>query len=141
MPVALEFDGAGRGPPVGPAEGPGILATMEVGEVLRIDDRVTGFGVRNKEGRPCMVVRVEEPPRGGAWVVPRSTTGTTGTPVPAGSLPGLNREGRFLYIPRWVSDEDLAGCESLGVLADQLRDRVLEDTNFIAVDDDIEVDL
>jgi hypothetical protein len=76
------------------AQSSGILAHVEVGDVFLIDDAVTGFD-RNKPERPCMVVRVEAPPRAGAWVVPRSTRGSTGTLVPRDALPGLNKDGRF----------------------------------------------
>lgn len=106
---------------------------MEAGEVLRIDDAITGYD-RNKRGRPCMVVRVDERPRAGAWVVPRSTTGSVGTSVPAGALPGLNRPGRFMYLPHFVPAADLALCPSLGVLGEPHRQRVLDNVNDVAID-------
>jgi hypothetical protein len=111
---------------------------VEVGDVLRIDDTITGFD-RNKPGRPCMVVRVETPPRAGAWVVPRSTQGSIGTPVPSQVLPGLNQDGRFQFLPCWVSGSDLADCPSLGLLPEPYRSRVLESANMALID--IEVDL
>jgi hypothetical protein len=95
-----------------------------VGEVLRVDDVVTGFD-DNKRGRPCMVVRVSEAPRAGAWVVPRSKKGSQGTLMHAGVLPGLDRDGRFMFLPRFVPAADLTDCESLGVLPDHIRDLVL----------------
>ena len=74
----------------------GILGRVEVGEVLLIDDAITGFD-RNKPSRPCMVVCVDLPPRAGAWVVPGSTQGSIGTRVPRNVLPGLNKDGRFQF--------------------------------------------
>ncbi len=111
---------------------------MEVGEVLRIDDAITGYD-RNKPGRPCMVVRVEQRPRAGAWVLPRSTQGSQGTAVPAGLLPGLNKPGRFMYLPHFVSAADLADCLSLGVLEDPHRQRVLDNVNDVMVDFEAEL--
>jgi hypothetical protein len=101
--------------------------------VLLIDDVITGFD-DNKPDRPCMVVRVSGPSRGGAWVVPRSTKGREGTFVAAGTLPGLNRNGRFLFIPRFVPAHDLSGCRSLGVLPDDIRDRVVANVNDVVID-------
>jgi hypothetical protein len=111
---------------------------MEVGEVLRIDDVVTGFD-DNKPQRPCMVVRVTGGPRAGAWVLPRSTKGTDGTFVPAGALPGLDRDGRFMVLPRFVAAGDLEGCPSLGVLGAADRDRVLDNLNDVVIDLQIEL--
>lgn len=115
-----------------------ILSAMQVGEVLRIDDVVTGFD-DNKPQRPCMVVRVVGPPRDGAWVLPRSTKGSTGTLVRAGALPGLNKDGRFMFVPRFVASGDLAGCRSLGVLGAADRDRVLDNVNDVIIDLQIEL--
>jgi hypothetical protein len=106
---------------------------VEEGEVLRIDDVVTGFD-DNKRGRPCMVVRVVGPPRAGAWVVPRSTKGRTGTLVRAGTLPRLDQDGRFMFLPRLVAAADLADCESLGVLPVEDRERVLENVNDVVIE-------
>jgi hypothetical protein len=103
-----------------------------VGQVLRIDDVVTGFD-DNKRGRPCMVVRVSEGPRAGAWVLPRSTKGRDGTLVPAGVLPELDRDGRFMFLPRFVVAADLSDCESLGVLPDRFRNLVLANVNDAAI--------
>lgn len=106
--------------------------------MLLIDDAITGFD-RNKPGRPCMVVKVEVPPRAGAWVVPRSTQGSIGTAVPRGALPGLTKDGRFQFLPRWVSATDLTDCRRLGVLPEPYRTRVLDNANLVAVD--VEIDL
>jgi hypothetical protein len=106
---------------------------MEVGEVLLIDDVVTGFD-DNKPARPCMVVRVTESPPSGALVVPRSTKGSTGTFVPAGALPRLNKDGRFMFLPRFVPVADLQACTSLGVLDAKYRDLVLANVNDVEID-------
>lgn len=106
---------------------------MEVGEIIRIDDRVTGFD-DNKCGRPCMVVRIVDGPRAGAWVLPRSTRGSSGTPVPAGVLPELNKDGRFMFLPHFVVSADLADCPSLGVLPEPYRQRVLANVNDVVID-------
>ena len=106
---------------------------MEVGEVLLIDDAVTDYD-RNKLERPCMVVRVNPGPPAGVWVLPRSTQGRDGTFVPAGALPGLNRDGRFMVLPRFAAASDLAGVRSLGVLPQPYRDQVLENVNDVAID-------
>lgn len=115
-----------------------ILVRVEVGDVLLIDDAITGFD-RNKPERPCMVVKVEAPPRAGGWVVPRSTQGSVGTLVPRGAMPGLNKDGRFQFLPRWVSASDLAGCRSLGALPDPYRTRVLDNANIVVAE--VEIDL
>lgn len=110
-----------------------ILRTVEVGEVLRVDDVVTGFN-DNKRGRPCMVLRVVGRPRTGAWVVPRSTKGRTGTLVRARALPQLDQDGWFMFLPRFVVAADLTECESLGVLPVEDRERVLENVNDVVID-------
>jgi hypothetical protein len=101
--------------------------------MLRIDDRITGFD-RGKEGRPCMIVRVVERPRPGAWVVPRSTVGSFGVLVPEGALRALNLPGRFMYLPHFVAAVDLAGCASLGLLPEPYRQRVLDNVNHVTID-------
>lgn len=106
---------------------------VEVGEILRIDDVVTGFD-DNKPGRPCMVVRVVDQPPAGGWVLPRSTKGSIGTLVPAGALKGLDQDGRFMYLPHFVVSAELAGCPSLGVLPEPHRGRVLENVNDVVID-------
>ena len=108
---------------------------MEIGEVLRIDDSVTGFD-DNKRGRPCMVVRVEPEPRSGAWVVPRTTTGSSGTLTPGGLLPGLEDEGRFMYLPHRVSGEDSGEAPSLGVLPEPHLSKVLRNVNDVEINID-----
>lgn len=106
---------------------------MQVGDVVKIDDSVTGFD-RNKPGRPCMVVGIDPPPRRTVFVVPRTTSGTVGTFVPARALRGLDRDGRFLFLPRRVSQSDLVGAPNLGQLPEPYRTRVLEQVNVAAVD-------
>ena len=100
---------------------------------MRIDDAVTGFDY-NKRGRPCMVVRIADKPRAGAWVLPRSTTGSIGTPVPARVLPGLNKDGRFMFLPHFVAAADLEACPSLGVLPEPYRRKVLANVNDVLID-------
>lgn len=106
---------------------------MDTGEVLLIDDAVTGYD-RNKPKRPCMVVRVVDAPHAGAWVVPRSTKGTIGTFVPARALPGLNRDGRFMFVPVFVAAADLIAVTSLGVLGFAHRQRILNNLNDVVID-------
>jgi hypothetical protein len=81
-----------------------------------------------------MVVRIVNRPRAGAWVLPRSTSGSIGTPVPAGALPGLNKDGRFMFLPKFVASADLVECPSLGVLPEPYRQRVLNNVNDVAID-------
>jgi hypothetical protein len=116
----------------------GILGHVEVGEVRRVDDAITGFD-RNKSGRPCVLIRVETTPRAGAWLLPGSSQGSIGTFVPRNTLPGLKKDGRFQFLPRWVSARDLAGCPSLGCLPEPYRTRVLENANTIVVDFEVEL--
>lgn len=106
------------------------------GEVIRLDDRVTDFDL-GKIGRPNCIVRLIGDPLQQAYVVPRTTDGSIGTFTPAGALPGLNKPGRFLYLPRLVLPADLEGCESLGVLPEQLRTLVLGNVNWAATDLDL----
>ncbi|MGO9902513.1 MAG: hypothetical protein ACLP0J_23155 [Solirubrobacteraceae bacterium] len=111
---------------------------MEIGEVLLIDDAITGFD-RNKPERPCMVVKLEAPPRAGCWVLPRSTQGSVGTFVPRNVLPGFDKDGRFQFIPRWVGAADIAPCRGLGTLPEPYRTRVFDNANMVAIE--MEIDL
>jgi hypothetical protein len=88
---------------------------------------------------PCVLIRVETAPRAGAWVLPGSSKGSIGTFVPRNTLPGLKKDGRFQFLPRWVSACDLAGCPSLGCLPEPYRTRVLENANTVAVDFEVEL--
>jgi len=106
------------------------------GEVIRLDDVVTDFDY-GKRGRPNCLVRLVGDPLQQAWVVPRTTDGSIGTLTPAGILPGLNKQGRFLYIPRLVLPTDLEGCERLGVLPEKVRTLVLGNVNWAATDLDL----
>lgn len=106
---------------------------VQIGEVLRIDDTITGFD-DNKPGRPCCIVAIDSPPREAVWVVPRSTKGSTGTLTPAGVLPGLTQEGRFMFLPRRVPAASLQRPPSLGVLPEPFRTRVLENVNAVVID-------
>ena len=106
------------------------------GEVIRLDDVVTGFD-DGKAGRPNCIARVIGDPLQQAYVVPRTTDGSIGTLTAAGILPGLNKQGRFLYIPRLVLPADLVGCERLGVLPGNVRTLVLGNVNWAALDLDL----
>jgi hypothetical protein len=101
--------------------------------VLLIDDVVTGYD-RMKPARPCMVIRVTERPRAGAWVVPRSTQGSDGTFVPAGALAGLTKDGRFMVLPRFAPADALRPVRSLGLLGEPWRQRVLDNVNEVSID-------
>lgn len=109
---------------------------FQEGEVIRLDDKVTDFDY-GKRGRPNCIVRLVGDPLQQAYVVPRTTDGSIGTPSPAGALPGLNKAGRFLYLPRPVPPADLVGCERLGLLPEKLRALVLGNVNWAALDLDI----
>ena len=106
---------------------------LQEGEVIRLDDDVTGFDF-GKTGRPNCIVRLVGEPLQLAYVVPRTTDGSIGTPTPVGVLPGLNKAGRFLYLPRPVLPADLARCERLGLLPEKLRTLVLGNVNWAALD-------
>lgn len=109
---------------------------FQAGEVIRLDDRVTGFDF-DKIGRPNCIVRLIGNPLQLAYVVPRTTDGSIGTPTPAGALPGLNSAGRFLYLPRPVLPADLVDCERLGLLPETLRTLVIGNVNWAAIDLDL----
>jgi hypothetical protein len=101
--------------------------------VIRLDDGVTGFD-HGKSGRPNCIVRLVGDPLQQAYVVPRTTNGSIGTLTKAGVLPGLDRDGRFLYLPRLVLPVDLRDCERLGVLPETVRTLVLDNVNWAALD-------
>ena len=115
---------------------PEELEPFQEGEVIRLDDKVTGFDF-DKIGRPNCIVRLVGDPLQQAYVVPRTTDGSIGTPTPAGVLPGLNKAGRFLYLPRPVLPADLVGCERLGLLPEKLRTLVFDNVNWAALDLDL----
>jgi hypothetical protein len=101
---------------------------VQPGEIVLIDDKITRFD-HNKPKRRCCVYKVQGPPDSGIWVVPRSTKGKAGTFVPKGVLPILNEDGRFMYIPRFVSEADLEGVSGHGVLPDPYKQTVLDNVN------------
>lgn len=111
--------------------------TFAKGEVIRLDDRVTQFD-DNKLGRPNCVVAIVGDPIELVYVVPRTTKGTVGTLVPANVLPGLDKAGRFLFVPRPVEPADLVDVDRLGVLPDSYKTRVLENVNTAAIDLDFD---
>jgi hypothetical protein len=110
--------------------------SFEEGQVIRLDDKVTGFD-DNKLGRPNCVVRVVGNPLQQLYVVPRTTSGSIGTASPGGLMPGLDKPGRFLYIPRLVLPADLVGCELLGMLPEAIRGVVIGNVNWAALDLDL----
>lgn len=111
------------------------LAWMEEGEVIRVDDDVVGFS-GGKIGRPYLIVRVIGEPPTLVYVVPRTTTGLEGVPVPAGAVQGLNKEGRFLVFPHAVPAEDLRDAPVLGRLPEPHLTSVMERvrTDFLDLD-------
>jgi hypothetical protein len=129
----------GRPASIGTTFAGGILRAVQVGEVLLIDDVVTDFD-RYKSARPCLIVRVVDQPRAGAWVLPRSTQpNSRGTFVPAGALRGLNKDGWFMVLPRFAAAGDLEGVRSLGVLPSPHLENVLENMNDVVIDLDIDL--
>jgi len=106
------------------------------GDVIRLDDVVTDFDY-GKRGRPNCVVRVIGDPPQQFYVVPRTTNGSIGTLTEASVLPGLNKKGRFLHIPRPVLPADLVDCEHLGTLPEKVRALVLGNVNWAALDLDL----
>ncbi len=108
---------------------------MEVGDVILVDDDVVDFSGR-KRGRPYLVVRVIGDPATLVYVVPRTTSGIEGVPVPAGAARGLNKDGRFLVYPHPVPAEDLQDVVVLGPLAEDHLATVMERirTDFMDLD-------
>jgi hypothetical protein len=107
---------------------------VEVGAVIRLDDRITGFDLA-KLGRPYCVVAVDGDPPAIVYVVPRSTQRQSqGVLSPARILPGLNDEGRFLWRPYAVAVADVENAPLLGVLPEPYRTRVLGQANLAEFD-------
>jgi hypothetical protein len=103
----------------------GIEAPVEVGQVIRAHDGDIGFE-GGKSGRPYLIVRVIGDPPELIFVVPRTASGLEGVPVPAGAVPGLNKDGKFLVDPLAVPAPDLSGARLLGVLPEPYLSRVLD---------------
>jgi hypothetical protein len=107
---------------------------MELGDVIRLDDVVTGFD-RLKEGRPYCVVAVEGDPPATVYVVPRSSQRQSqGVDTPADVLPGLSRVGRFLWRPYAVAVVEIEHASRLGLLPEPYRTRVLDQANLAEFD-------
>lgn len=104
-----------------------------MGEVLQIPDRVTKFDF-GKYFRPCLIVALTPPPGGGVWVVPRTTQGPHGVHTPAGTLPGLSKDGWFLSTPHRVEWADIQECASLGMLPEPYLTRALENVQRIPIE-------
>lgn len=95
---------------------------MDEGDILRIDDRLTGFD-DNKTGRRYCVVRVVGDPWTEIYVVPRTTEPKHGAvKVEQGVVPGLNKTGWFMFRGYRLTPSDVEGVEPIGTLpADVLR--------------------
>lgn len=107
---------------------------MQHGDVIRLDDTVTGFDL-GKPGRPYCVVAFDGDPPAVVYVVPRSTQPQSqGVATPSGVLPGLNDAGRFLWRPYAVAVADAEGAPRLGLLPEPYRARVLEQANLAEFD-------
>lgn len=109
---------------------------MEVGDVIRIDDRLTGFDL-NKIARPYCVVRVIGDPWAEIYVVPRSTDRVPGgVETPAGVLPGINKRGWFVFRAYRLTPSDIPGIEPVGQLEDAISTRVVDLANVVEIDID-----
>lgn len=102
------------------------FAGVRKGEVIRIDDAITGFGRGVKRGRPCLIVRIIGDPPDLVYVAPRSASSVFGVEVPARAAPGLNRNGKFATSPLSVDPADIEDAASLGMLEEPHLTRVLE---------------
>jgi hypothetical protein len=105
--------------------------TVEEWDVIRTDDRNTGFSASNpKRGRPYLVTRVIGDPPELVYLVPRTASGWEGVPTPAGVLPELREDGSFLLDPIAVDAADLGDAEVLGQLPEpyltRIRDRLTD---------------
>jgi hypothetical protein len=110
---------------------------MEVGDMIRLDDRVTGFD-DNKPKRPYLVVNVEQPPLY-VWVLPRTsdTRGTgAGILVRGGVIRTLDKDGRFMYRPYRVAIEEVETLEVFAHLSGGVLERVLSQVNAVEIDVD-----
>jgi hypothetical protein len=117
-----------------PARAKGILRAVQRGDVIRLDDTVTGFDL-GKQGRPYCVVAVYGDPPAVVYVVPRSTQPQSqGVATPSGVLPGLNDAGRFLWRPYAVAVTDVTDAPQLGLVPEPYRTRVLEQVNLAEFD-------
>ncbi len=107
---------------------------MQRGDVIRLDDPLTGFDLA-KLGRPYCVVAIEGEPPAIVYVVPRSTEPQSqGVATPARVLPGLNDAGRFPWRPYAVAIADIEQAPRLGLLPEPYRTRVLEQANLAEFD-------
>ena len=109
------------------------------GEIILLDDVVTGFD-DNKKGRRYCVVRVVGDPLQLVLVVPRTTKGKDGTPSKQSDCPtAFTEDGRFLYRPYQVFPADLEGVTRLDVLPPSVIAKIIGNVNFAAID--LELDL
>jgi hypothetical protein len=107
---------------------------VQRGDVIRLDDTVTGFDL-GKQGRPYCVVALDGDPPAVVFVVPRSSRPQSqGVATPSGVLRGLNDAGRFLWRPYAVAVADVEAAPRLGLLPEPYRTRVLEQVNLAEFD-------
>lgn len=110
--------------------------SVHEGDVIRIDDRVTGFD-DNKTGRPYCVVRVVGEPWTEIYVVPRTTEPKHGAArLEAGVVPGLNRVGWFMFRAYRLTPAEVQGVEPVDTLPGDVLRRVNETVNVAEFDID-----
>jgi hypothetical protein len=108
---------------------------MEIGDMIRLDDWVTGFD-DNKEGRPYMVVHVEDPPLY-VWVLPRTTdtrASGAGILVPRGVIRTLNQDGRFMYRAYRLAIEEVEQLTVFDQVQQPLLATILQQVNRAEVE-------
>jgi hypothetical protein len=106
------------------------------GDVIRIDDRLTGFD-DNKLGRPYCVVRVIGDRWREIYVVPRTTEQTRGAvKLEAGVVATLNQTGWFLFRGYRLEPADIEGVEPVGALPAAVLTRVQDQANLAEFDID-----
>lgn len=114
-----------------------IIVGVEPNDVLMIPDAVTGYD-HAKPLRPCFVVQLEPGPPKGAYVLPRSTKtpprNQGATFVPKGVLRGLNKDGWFEQVARFVTIRQLESCENLGALPEPYASQVRSNVNEGSLD-------
>jgi hypothetical protein len=106
------------------------------GDVIRLHDRLTGFD-DNKPDRPYCVVRVVGDPWSEVYAVPRTSEPVRGgVRTPANVLPGLNKEGWFLFRGYRLERADVQGAEHIGKLSADVTAQVQEQANLAEFDID-----
>lgn len=111
-------------------------AHVTEGDVIRLHDRLTGFD-DNKPDRPYCVVRVVGNPWSEVYVVPRTSERVPGgVRTPVNVLPGLNKEGWFLFRGYRLERADLEEAEVVGTLPADITPQVQEQANLADFDID-----